>query len=89
MRIWIQIVLILLLSGTLLGNGLAAETSLTKPTAQEAQISPDPVNGKPDAFFPEPRHSFEPVLEGAVVMHSFVLLNRGTAPLEVKQVKTS
>lgn len=42
----------------------------------------------PEAFFPEPRHTFKAVFDGTVVLHSFVLQNRGKAALEVKEVKT-
>lgn len=89
MRVWIQIILILLWAWPLLGASQATETSQAQPTIQAGQASSDPAEGKPDAFFPEPRHTFEQVLEGALVMHSFVLQNRGTADLEVKEVKTS
>lgn len=42
----------------------------------------------PEAFFPKPNHVFEAVFDGTVVLHSFVLQNRGKAALEVKEVKT-
>lgn len=89
MRIWILIAITLLWSWPLLDNCPAAETSQSQPSVQTSEISSNPVSGKPDAFFPEPAYAFKQVLEGAVVMHSFVLLNRGDAPLDVKEVKTS
>lgn len=89
MRIRILIAITLLWSWPLAGICPAADTSLAKPAAQASEPAPNPVSGKPDAFFPKADHTFKPVLEDAVVMHSFVLQNRGDAPLEVKEVKTS
>ncbi|MCP4627953.1 MAG: DUF1573 domain-containing protein [bacterium] len=40
------------------------------------------------AFFPETSHEFTPVLDGAKVVHEFVLQNKGTAMLKVEKVKT-
>ena len=42
----------------------------------------------PTAFLPETQYAFTPVLEGAEVLHDFILQNKGTAPLEVKKVRT-
>ena len=42
----------------------------------------------PRAFLPETQYAFPPVLDGAEVLHDFILQNRGTAPLEVKKVRT-
>jgi len=42
----------------------------------------------PTAFLPETQYAFAPVLEGAEVMHDFILQNKGTAPLEIKKVRT-
>ena len=42
----------------------------------------------PSAFFPETSYEFEPVLDGAKVVHEFVILNKGTATLKVERVKT-
>jgi hypothetical protein len=40
------------------------------------------------AFFPETRYEFTPVLDGAKVVHEFVIQNKGTAMLKVEKVKT-
>ena len=40
------------------------------------------------AFFPQTRHEFLPVLDGAKVIHDFVIKNTGTAMLKVERVKT-
>lgn len=42
----------------------------------------------PTAFLPETQYAFSPVLEGTEVLHDFILQNKGTAPLEVKKVRT-
>jgi len=42
----------------------------------------------PSAFFQETQYAFEPVLEGTEIMHDFILQNKGTAPLEIKKVRT-
>ena len=40
------------------------------------------------AFFPETRYEFKPVLDGAKVVHEFVIQNKGTTVLKVEKVKT-
>ena len=42
----------------------------------------------PVAFLPEQIFEFEPVLEGAVVIHDFIIENKGTAPLVIHKVRT-
>lgn len=42
----------------------------------------------PSAFFPETSYEFSPVLDGAKVVHEFVIQNKGTATLKVDKVKT-
>ena len=42
----------------------------------------------PEAFFPERIWNFDSVLEGAEVVHDFVVKNTGSAPLEILGVKT-
>lgn len=39
-------------------------------------------------FFPEKTFEFEPVIEGAKVIHDFVVKNRGSAPLVISDVRT-
>ncbi len=48
-------------------------------------------NIKPDtplAVLPVARYEFEPTLEGAVVLHDFIIRNKGNAPLDIEKVKT-
>ena len=40
------------------------------------------------AFFPETSYEFAAVLDGAKVVHEFVIQNNGTAMLKVEKVKT-
>lgn len=40
------------------------------------------------AVFPEPRFEFEPELEGKEVIHSYLLINEGSAELKILEVKT-
>ena len=42
----------------------------------------------PSVAFPETSYEFSPVLDGAKVVHEFVIQNKGTAPLKVEKVKT-
>jgi hypothetical protein len=39
-------------------------------------------------FFPEKAFEFQPVIEGAKVIHDFVVMNRGSAPLVISDVRT-
>jgi hypothetical protein len=42
----------------------------------------------PVAFFPQTLYEFSPVLDGAKVVHEFVVQNKGSAPLKIERVKT-
>jgi len=42
----------------------------------------------PTAFFPQTLYEFSPVLDGAKVVHEFVVQNTGTATLNIERVKT-
>lgn len=42
----------------------------------------------PSALFPETRFEFKPVVDGIAVIHSFIVKNKGTVPLEIEKVKT-
>jgi hypothetical protein len=42
----------------------------------------------PAAFFPQTLYEFSPVLDGAKVVHEFVVQNKGTATLNIERVKT-
>lgn len=89
MRSWIVMLIAMLWIWPFAGNAAAEEPNQTNPPLQSSAPAAKPAGGQPDAFFPQASHTFEAVLEGAVVMHSFVLKNRGDAVLDVKEVKTS
>jgi len=44
--------------------------------------------GEPEAYFPEKTAEFLPVHEGVHVEHTFAVGNRGTAALDILDVKT-
>jgi hypothetical protein len=43
---------------------------------------------EPVAVAPEPSHTFPTVVEGAEVVHGFVIQNKGSETLEIQKVKT-
>lgn len=46
------------------------------------------VEQAPKAVLPESIHVFEPVVEGMLVSHNFILENKGDAPLIIESIKT-
>lgn len=40
------------------------------------------------AYFPETAYTFEPVVSGTVISHTYVVQNRGAALLEIQKVDT-
>jgi hypothetical protein len=57
------------------------------PPATAAQ--PNLTGGaSPAVFVPEKVFEFPPVIDGAKVLHDFVVVNRGTAPLTIESVRT-
>ena len=56
--------------------------------AGPAAAGVDPEQGLPAVEVPQFRYEFESVVEGSEVVHTFVLKNRGTAPLEIQRVRT-
>lgn len=42
----------------------------------------------PAVMFPEKAFEFAPVIDGANVVHDFVVLNKGTVPLLINNVRT-
>ena len=42
----------------------------------------------PAVLFPQTLYEFSPVLDGAKVVHEFVVQNKGTAALNIERVKT-
>jgi len=44
--------------------------------------------GSPAIFFPEKVFEFQPVVDGVKVVHDFVVMNKGTTPLLIENVRT-
>jgi hypothetical protein len=59
--------------------------------AAKAQAAP-PGAGRPGAeaavFFPQKAFEFDPVIEGVKVVHDFTVVNRGSVPLLINDVRT-
>ena len=45
-------------------------------------------DSEPSAFFPQTLYEFSAVLDGAEVVHEFVIQNKGAAPLKIEKVST-
>jgi hypothetical protein len=43
---------------------------------------------EPKAYLPENVYQFQPAIEGTEVVHEFVLLNKGDAPLDIINVQS-
>lgn len=44
--------------------------------------------GAPTAILPESQYRFGTAIEGDIVQHDFVLLNKGNAELRIEKIKT-
>jgi len=44
--------------------------------------------GRPSAAVLDNSHEFEPVLDGAQIIHDFIVLNNGSADLVIEKVET-
>ena len=42
----------------------------------------------PCAFLPADSYEFAPVVDGTMIMHDFVIQNKGDAPLKILKIKT-
>jgi hypothetical protein len=42
----------------------------------------------PCAYVPENIYSFAPVIEGTTIKHDFIVINKGSAPLNIENVRT-
>ena len=58
---------------------------MAAPALQAATDGPEVA---PAAFFPETGHLFPAVVEGAQVVHDFVIRNTGNAELHIKRINT-
>ncbi|RJP95310.1 MAG: DUF1573 domain-containing protein [Desulfobacteraceae bacterium] len=57
------------------------------PLHAESHHEADP-SGVPAAVIKDSKYEFEPVIEGKVVVHEFIVENTGTASLEIENIKT-
>lgn len=55
------------------------------PAAAQALAVP---GDAPAVFFPEKVFEFAPVIDGTSVVHDFIVLNKGRAPLLINNVRT-
>lgn len=53
-----------------------------------AQAPAGTTGDSPAVFFPEKVFEFAPVIDGANVLHDFVVFNKGTVPLLIDNVRT-
>ena len=95
MKYWIATGVTLLCFCLFTISGLAGGSEQKKPdlnTSEPAQAAKSvqmTSGNQPEAYFPKANYTFEEVFEGAIVLHSFILQNRGKATLDIKEVKTS
>ena len=74
---------------TLAVGFIAAAHMLLIPLAAAQLVAPGTASGgAPAVFFPVKTHEFPPVIDGAHVTHEFVVLNKGTTPLLIDNVRT-
>ena len=64
-----------------------AEPGVSVPAGAE-QAFPALDIAWPAAFIPEPEFEFDPVVDGATVVHDFIIQNQGTVPLIIKDIRT-
>ena len=65
---------------------LIAIIFILSPLASLSQA--DETVGTPSAHFPETTYTFQPVVNGKVVSHSYVVQNKGSAILDIQKVDT-
>ena len=73
------------------GIMLAVFAAAAFPFGVLAQSNPSTTGiagGEPTVFFPVKIFEFQPVIDGAHVMHDFVVQNKGSVPLLVNNVRT-
>lgn len=79
-----KIIVLLMLMAWLAGPGAVAETIASESAGEVSPV----IENQPVVFLPENQYRFAPVLEGTPVTHTFVIKNKGTAPLEIQKVRT-
>jgi hypothetical protein len=56
--------------------------------AQTTFPSTDNAGGGPSVFFPVKAFEFQPVIDGVNVVYDFIVLNKGSTPLLISNVRT-
>jgi hypothetical protein len=69
-------------------KGLFALAVIIGMTLFAAVSFGDQDDAGPVVFFPQTLYEFSPVLDGAKVVHEFVVQNKGSATLNIERVKT-
>ena len=68
----------------LAANVVSANQSIKMTGPKDAQ---DKAANPPQAVFPEKEHEFAPIYEGIQIKHDFIVENKGTVPLVIKNVR--
>jgi hypothetical protein len=70
-------------------SAIALCAGFTVPLSASDQSAPVTGSaGSPAIFFPEKVYEFQPVVDGVKVVHDFVVMNMGTTPLLIENVRT-
>jgi hypothetical protein len=72
---------------TIRALALAAAIALSSGFAAASGAQP-PAAESPGLFIPQRSFEFQPVIDGARVVHDFAVLNKGAAPLVIENVRT-
>jgi len=64
--------------------GKSGESRAVEKQTKTVKVS----QGVPSVFFPSNRYKFNPVPEGTVVRHDFVVQNKGDGTLHINKVRT-
>jgi hypothetical protein len=56
--------------------------------AKAASLGEENAGGSPALHFSEKEFEFQPVIDGAKVVHEFAVANKGSSPLLIQNVKT-
>lgn len=59
----------------------------TQPLCADTSSSTD-TRGTPSGSITDPTYKFDPVIEGDMVSHEFILTNSGSAPLEILKIES-
>ncbi len=65
-----------------------AESPKAPPSTVPAAQTKKADDAAPKAFLPQKRFTFPSAMDGAKVLHDFIVQNKGDAPLKITKVKT-